>query len=94
MSDERTAAEQAERVFSEEGTEPRKWSNRPGERYGWHEHPYHKVLMCVEGSITFHTPDGDRHLKAGDRLDLPPHTQHSATVGPDGVTCWEAARRG
>jgi hypothetical protein len=31
--------------------------------------------------------------EAGDRLDLPPDTEHAATVGPDGVTCLEAAKR-
>jgi quercetin dioxygenase-like cupin family protein len=49
-------------------------------------------LFCVDGSITFHTPDGDVELHPGDRLDLPPGTPHSATVGTSGVTCMEAAR--
>ncbi len=79
-------------VFAAEGLEPRAWSNRAGYRYGWHEHPYHKVLYCVKGSITFHTDDGDLELSTGDRLDLPPRTRHAATVGSTGVTCLEAAR--
>lgn len=65
------------------------WSNRPGEIYEWHSHPYDKLLVCVEGSITFHTPDGDRVLEAGDRLQLPAGTDHAATVGFHGVTCRE-----
>lgn len=84
--------DRARQIFTEEGITPQAWSNRPGDTYGWHDHPYHKVLVCVRGSITFHTPDGDRHLAAGDRLDLPPSTQHAATVGPEGVTCWEGHR--
>lgn len=80
-------------VFESEGLQPYSWSNVAGYRYVWHEHPYHKVLYCLEGSITFHTGDGDTELNAGDRLDLPPRTRHSATVGPAGVTCLEAARR-
>jgi quercetin dioxygenase-like cupin family protein len=83
----------AERIFADEGLVPRSWSNGPGDTYGWHAHDYHKVLVCVRGSIVFHTRDGDRSLKAGDRLDLPPDTEHAATVGPDGVTCLEAAKR-
>lgn len=79
-------------AFASEGLEPHGWSNGPGYRYGEHTHPHHKVLFCISGSITFHTPDGDVQLVAGDRLDLPPRTPHSATVGPDGVTCIEAAR--
>jgi hypothetical protein len=40
----------------------------------------------------FHLPDGDVTLTAGHRLDVPPGTEHAATVGPDGVTCVEASR--
>ncbi len=40
----------------------------------------------------FHLPGGDVALGAGDRLDIEPGTEHSATVGPDGVTCVEASR--
>lgn len=79
-------------VYRSERLEPHTWSNGPGYRYAAHEHPYEKVLFCVAGSITFHTPSGDLQLRPGDRLDLPPHTRHAATVGPDGVTCLEAAR--
>jgi quercetin dioxygenase-like cupin family protein len=67
-----------------------RWSNGPGDTYGWHDHPYDKHLVCVEGSITFHTDAGDHRLAAGDTLDLPAGTRHAATVGPDGVTCEES----
>ncbi len=87
-----SAAATARAGFAAEGLEPHSWSNGPGYRYGAHTHAYHKVLYCVSGSITFHTAAGDEHLQAGDRLDLPPGTEHAATVGPDGVTCLEAAR--
>ena len=80
-------------VFESEGLEPYSWSNVAGYRYDWHDHPDHKVLYCLEGSITFHTGEGDTDLSSGDRLDLPPGTRHAATVGPSGVTCLEAARR-
>lgn len=79
-------------AFAAEGLEPHSWSNAPDDRYERHTHPYHKVLYCVSGSITFHIAGGDVTLRAGDRLDLPPGTAHAATVGPDGVTCMEAAR--
>jgi quercetin dioxygenase-like cupin family protein len=88
-ADARTAAEAA---FADEKLTPHTWANEPGYVYGEHEHPYHKVLFCLDGSITFHTPKGDTELGQGDRLDLPPDTRHSATVGPSGVTCMEAAR--
>lgn len=82
----------AEAAFRSEGLTPQTWSNQPGFVYGEHQHQYHKVLFCLAGSITFHTPDGDNALTPGDRLDLPPGTPHSATVGQSGVTCMEAAR--
>lgn len=82
----------AEAAFREEGLSPQTWSNQPGYMYGEHQHAYHKALVCVEGSITFYTPAGDVRLEPGDRLDLPPGTRHSATVGTSGVTCVEAAR--
>ena len=80
-------------TFRQEGcSEPRFWGNGPGDTYGRHAHGYHKVLFCLEGSITFHTDDGDVGLRAGDRLDLEPGVEHAATVGPGGVSCVEASR--
>jgi cupin superfamily acireductone dioxygenase involved in methionine salvage len=84
--------DEAEAAFSDEGLGAHTWSNTPGYVYGEHQHSYHKVLFCVAGSIVFHTPEGDISLMAGDRLDVPPNTPHSATVGDSGVTCMEAAR--
>ncbi len=82
-----------ESAFGAEGcSASRSWGNGPGDRYGRHDHDQHKVLFCLEGSITFHTDDGDLELTAGDRLDLPPHTKHAATVGPGGCSCVEAYR--
>jgi mannose-6-phosphate isomerase-like protein (cupin superfamily) len=71
---------------------PRPWGNGPGDTYAPHSHPYHKVLFCLDGSITFHLAGGDVRLEAGDRLDLEPGTEHSATVGAEGCSCVEASR--
>lgn len=80
-------------AFRAEGcSPPRAWGNAPGDTYGWHSHGYHKVLFCLEGSITFHTRDGDVRLESGDRLDLEPGTEHAATVGPEGCSCVEASQ--
>jgi len=80
------------RLEAETGASPRWWSNAPGDRYGRHDHPYHKVLFCSEGSIVFHLPEGDVELGPGDRLDIEPGTEHGASVGAQGVTCVEASR--
>ena len=68
-----------------------RWSNDPGDRYGAHRHDYDKVLVAESGSIRFTLPELDRvvELSAGDRLDLPAGTLHSADVGPSGVSCLE-----
>jgi quercetin dioxygenase-like cupin family protein len=88
-----TAGEDLDRRLRDEtGGVPRWWSNGAGDRYEWHEHPYHKVLYCSEGSIVFHLRDRDVALSAGDRLDIEPGAEHAATVGSDGVTCVEASR--
>jgi len=81
-------------TLREAGLRPSSWSSGPGDGYGANSHPYHKVLHCLRGSIRFDLPtSGERpELNAGDRLDIPPGTTHSAIVGRDGVTCVEARR--
>jgi quercetin dioxygenase-like cupin family protein len=79
------------RLRQEGLTDVRWWSSAPGDRYERHDHPYHKVLYCAEGSIVFHL-DEDVELRPGDRLDIEPGTPHGATVGHHGVTCAEAPR--
>ena len=85
--------DELESRFRDEGLSGvRWWSNAAGDTFDWHDHSFHKVLYCSEGSIVFHLRDGDVPLSPGDRLDIAPGTDHAATVGPDGVTCVEAAR--
>lgn len=92
--DEPPTEERLNALLAEEGLEPRWWGNGPFDRYGEHDHSYHKVLYCLSGSITFVTgTEKEQHqLKPGDRLDLPPHTAHSASVGPHGCRCVEGWR--
>ncbi len=68
------------------------WSNSPNDLYAPHLHAYDKILYAVRGSITFILPNTDKTLTlhAGDRLELPANTVHSAVVGSRGVTCFEA----
>ena len=82
------------KLYANEGLQPYRWSNSPGDVYGAHSHAYHKVIYVVKGTITFGLPDtGDRvTLHAGDRLDLPAGVVHNAIVGANGVVCFEAHR--
>ena len=75
-----------------QGLEPAPWSNLPGELYDEHSHDYDKIVVVVEGSITFGMPGYGVGfmLGPGERLDLPAEVRHTATVGPKGVTCLEA----
>jgi mannose-6-phosphate isomerase-like protein (cupin superfamily) len=83
----------ADRAFASEGcSAARPWGNGPGDAYDWHTHGYHKVLFCLDGSITFHLRERDVTLQAGDRLDIEPGTEHAATVGAQGCACVEATR--
>ena len=81
-------------AFAGESLSPHRWSNGPGDVYAPHTHAYHKVLYCLRGSIVFTLTDTSEQyeLRPGDRLDIEPHTPHSAVVGDRGVTCIEAAR--
>ena len=83
------------RLLSEQGLSGYRWSNGPGDTYGRHSHPFHKVIYVIQGSITFILPDRGEHisLNAGDRLDLPKDIAHEAEVGPQGVICLEAHQR-
>lgn len=88
--------------MQQEGLAPYTWSNAPGDYYAAHTHSYHKILYCVCGSIRFTLPDtldeagvaSVVDLVAGDCMHLPAGVRHSAQVGPQGVTCLEAARYG
>jgi quercetin dioxygenase-like cupin family protein len=88
--DERTVLD----AFARERMANHRWSNAPGDVYDAHSHGYYKVLFCLQGSITLTLTESRREyeLHEGDRLDIEPNTPHSAVVGPDGVTCIEAAR--
>jgi mannose-6-phosphate isomerase-like protein (cupin superfamily) len=79
------------RLPHDAGLSASRWSNGPHDRYGAHRHDYDKVLVVESGSIQFGLPELDRSadLAAGERLDLPAGTLHSADVGPRGVSCLE-----
>jgi uncharacterized protein YjlB len=77
----------------DEGLDPGRWSNGPGDRYPAHDHAYDKVIVVERGSIRFGLGVGEAvELVAGDRLELPAGTVHDALVGTTGVACLEAHR--
>jgi quercetin dioxygenase-like cupin family protein len=86
--------ESLRRIYATEGLQPYVWSNRPGDTYSVHRHPYTKVLRVIRGTIRFDLPE--RHdsveLGAGDELILSSGVAHGAVVGLNGVACLEAHR--
>ena len=90
--EEPPTAAAVEKRMQAEGLGFYRWSNGPGDVYAAHDHPYHKVIYVVAGSITFGLPDLGKELtlNAGDRLDLPAGIAHNAAVGAGGVACLEA----
>lgn len=90
-SHEPTEAELRQALL-DEGLQPYRWSNNPGDYYDSHQHAYHKVIYVVSGSITFGFPieAEPTTLRTGDRLELPAGVRHNAAVGPEGVVCLEA----
>lgn len=79
-------------TLRDEGLSYYRWSNAPHDLYALHLHPYDKLIYVVRGSISFTLPAENQTLTlhAGDRLELPANTVHSAAVGEQGVTCFEA----
>ena len=64
-----------EALLRREGLSPSWWSNAPGDRYGAHSHPSHKVLFCARGSIRFVLDGGRAHTALISPFDFapPPH---------------------
>jgi len=84
----------AEHTLRTAGVTPYAWSNAPGDTYAAHDHPYTKLLICAEGSITFLVgPDeAPVEISAGEGFVLPAGTRHAARVGTAGCTCLEGHR--
>jgi len=75
-----------------QGLDPAVWSYLPGERLQEGANDYDKVVVVVEGSITYGMTGYTVGfiLGPGERLDLPAGVGHDAVIGPKGVTCLEA----
>ncbi|MDA8596778.1 cupin domain-containing protein [Candidatus Pacebacteria bacterium] len=60
-------------------------SDPAGTTYPPHEHQGKVTLMITDGSITFTIAGKTTEYEAGDRIDIPPQTEHSCEVGPEGL---------
>lgn len=75
-----------------EGLDASTWSNLAGERFEQRTSDFDRIVVVVEGSITYGLSGyGVGYmLNPGERLDLPANVPYEATVGTKGVTCLEA----
>ncbi len=61
------------------------WSDNPGTIYEKHSHKDRVTLFIIQGDVTFSFNDGStKNIKHGDRFDVPPGLEHSASVGKNG----------
>lgn len=61
------------------------WHDAPGTVYEEHAHQG-KVALCVTDGLVTVMYDAKKHeVRAGERLDIPVGTPHTAVVGPKGA---------
>ncbi len=71
--------------FEEEGfTSVYEWQDEPGTVYPTRTHKGKVSLFVTDGSIEFDFSGKKKTVVAGQRLDIPVDSPHSAVVGPDG----------
>lgn len=70
-----------ENALRKEGLDFYQWSDNSGVTYPWHTHPQAEIRWVISGAIKMGLRDGKEIvLNPGDRLDLPPNTEHWAQV--------------
>ena len=75
-----------------QGLDPKTWSSPPGQRVAEGSNDYDKVVVVVEGSMTFGLSGYGVGfvLAPGERMDMPAKMPHDALAGANGVTYMEA----
>lgn len=88
--DYESAEEELVRLLDAKRITAERWMGEEFEDYTAHKHPFDKQIWCVEGSIVFTIDNKEITLQAGDTLDLPADTIHTAKAGFSGVVCYES----
>ena len=64
--------------LSGEGFSVFAWQDPPGGYYSDHSHPNDELIVVSSGRIVFTIDNGRYELGAGDAMELPANTRHSA----------------
>jgi quercetin dioxygenase-like cupin family protein len=68
----------------------REW--QPGQVVATHSHPFAVNALVVKGEFWLTCGGETRHVRAGERFELPRDVPHAERYGPDGATFWAARR--
>lgn len=78
-------ADTVRRHLESEGFTVVRWSDAPGRVYTPHSHDHDESLWMIAGGMTFVIDGRSYHLGAGDRLQLPRGTVHTAEADAGGA---------
>ena len=84
--------EAAERAIGCDEVVARSWE--PNATFDTHSHSFRARALVVQGEMWLTVEGSTRHLRPGDRFDLPAGTPHAERYGPEGATYWVARTNG
>jgi mannose-6-phosphate isomerase-like protein (cupin superfamily) len=82
--------EAAERALGCSEVITRSWE--PDTVLAEHTHPFHARALVVQGELWLSVGGQTRHLRPGDRFEVPQGTPHAERYAPQGATYWVARR--
>lgn len=85
-----SAEEELQQLLRSRNIEAGRWTAEEFQTFDAHSHPKDKLLWCAEGSIVISADGREFSLQAGDALELPAGTAHSAVAGIAGAVCYES----
>lgn len=62
------------------------WIDEPRKIYAVHHHQDRVVVYILKGEVVFDFSGTKKKVIAGERIDIPPKTDHRGIVGPEGVS--------
>ena len=78
-------ADEWKKLFTEEGfADVYVWEDGPGAHYPEHVHETDNAHAILSGEMVMRMKGAEKTLHIGDRIDIPAHTKHSATMGVEG----------